>query len=419
MPPKRQRTDSGGVTTAPAPAFPSLAFLACARIVDLHARDVARHNEPARWPLPPCDILRSDDYGQLRDAYMREVNMNPHFGWCTICHHYSFLNTPGARAGPCYRCRHTPEGRAEPPICAFTATVLLRWGYTCDEQGSWAWHNARSKMLTASDAYVALGIKGFKSAPKLAREKAGLEPKQATSYAMAHGNLKEDEARQKYAERTGRKVFQLGLIPLEDHPWLGASPDGLTNDGILVEIKCPVSRVIGRGAVPAMYMPQLQLQLQSIRAEELDFVQYKPAVEDYHYTADEEFVVTRVKRSDEWLAQSLPKMRRFFDSIQCAMAIRDSAGRVLAAVADIANSDGGDQRRKRKRELAVAISEWVDIKSGGNKKEDAMVDALKWTVCKRRRVAPAKKRFTEADDAAFHGTIKEGDDCCNAYAFQD
>ncbi|BBI30211.1 YqaJ viral recombinase [Acanthamoeba castellanii medusavirus] len=414
MPPKRQRTETA---TATAAGFPSLAFLVCARIVDLHARDVARHNEPARWPLPPNETLRSDDYAHLRDAYLREVNMNPNFGWCTICHRYSFMAKTGVHAGPCYRCRLTPEGIAEPPICAFTATVLLRWGYTCDEQGSWAWHNARAKMLTASDAYVALGIKGFKSAPKLAREKAGLEPKQVSTYAMTHGNLKEDEARQKYAERTGRKVFQLGLIPLEAHPWLGASPDGLTNDGILVEIKCPVSRVIGRGVVPAMYMPQLQLQLQSIQAEELDFVQYKPAVEDYHYTAEEEFVITRVKRSDDWLAQSLPKMRRFFDSVQCAMAIRDSAGRVLAAMADVAISDGDGRRRKRK--LAEAISAWANIRGGGGKKDDAMADALKWTVRKRRRAAPAKRRFTDADDAAFYGTVQEGDNCCNAYAFND
>jgi hypothetical protein len=67
------------------------------------------------------------------------------------------------------------------------------------------------------------------------------------------------------------------IFALVASPWLGASPDGLT-----VEIKCPVSRNIGSGAVPEMYMPQAQLQLQSIGAAELDFLHYnRPASDDW------------------------------------------------------------------------------------------------------------------------------------------
>jgi hypothetical protein len=39
-----------------------------------------------------------------------------------------------------------------------------------------------------------------------------------------------------------RKVHELGLIPHEKYPWLGGSPDGLTESNCLVEIKCPMMK---------------------------------------------------------------------------------------------------------------------------------------------------------------------------------
>lgn len=36
----------------------------------------------------------------------------------------------------------------------------------------------------------------------------------------------------------GEVAWEVGLVVHPDLPWLGASPDGVTNTGRLIEIKC-------------------------------------------------------------------------------------------------------------------------------------------------------------------------------------
>jgi hypothetical protein len=88
---------------------------------------------------------------------------------------------------------------------------------------------------------------------------------------------------------------------------LGASPDGVTEDGLLIEIKCPLTRKIEK-KVPSYYLPQVQLQLEITDLEECDFVQYRPG-------PPEEYVVVRVKRDREWFQRHLPAMRIAWDRI--------------------------------------------------------------------------------------------------------
>jgi hypothetical protein len=62
--------------------------------------------------------------------------------------------------------------------------------------------------------------------------------------ATRHGEKYEDEARILYEQRHGEVVHELGLCPHPEHTWLGGSPDGVTESGKLVEIKCPMHRKI-------------------------------------------------------------------------------------------------------------------------------------------------------------------------------
>ena len=63
-----------------------------------------------------------------------------------------------------------------------------------------------------------------------------------------HGARTEAAARAAYEERMQDHIYveECGLFILEEHPWLGASPDGLLmcldsrSQGVL-EIKCPAS----------------------------------------------------------------------------------------------------------------------------------------------------------------------------------
>jgi hypothetical protein len=79
-----------------------------------------------------------------------------------------------------------------------------------------------------------------------------------------------------------------GAAPLL-HPELagfGASPDGITEDGIMLEIKCPYSRVPVAGEVPKAYRAQVQGQLEVCGLEECDFLECRFEM----YFDEEEFL---------------------------------------------------------------------------------------------------------------------------------
>jgi hypothetical protein len=58
--------------------------------------------------------------------------------------------------------------------------------------------------------------------------------------SIEHGKTNEKKAMEQLEKQEGVVVEKCGLFIDKDHFFLGASPDGLCNDGI-VEIKCPYS----------------------------------------------------------------------------------------------------------------------------------------------------------------------------------
>jgi putative phage-type endonuclease len=99
-------------------------------------------------------------------------------------------------------------------------------------------------MLTASDAATAIGVNKYETPHKLLLKKCGLGEKFMGNEATRHGELYEDEARILYEQRYNEVVHEIGLVPHPLHPWLGGSPDGVSESGKLVEIKCPPQRQI-------------------------------------------------------------------------------------------------------------------------------------------------------------------------------
>ena len=182
------------------------------------------------------------------------------------------------------------------------------------EQRSQEWLDLREKMITASDVASAIGENRYESVDSFIKKKV-LRTKWAGNAATAHGTALEPMVRDLYDERTGRKSHEIGLVQHREYPWLGASPDGVTEDGLLIEIKCPLTRKIEK-KVPSYYLPQVQLQLEITDLEECDFIQYRPEVTtDQGVTKPEEYVVLRVKRDREWFAKNLPAMRIAWDRI--------------------------------------------------------------------------------------------------------
>ena len=130
--------------------------------------------------------------------------------------------------------------------------------------------------------------------------------------ATEHGNKYEDEARDIYCEKYGEVVHEIGLYPHPEYNWLGGSPDGVTESGKLVEIKCPLRREI-LPEVPVYYMPQLQLLMEILDLEECDFIQYKPS--ELTWPQSSVFVVVNIKRDREWFKEKLPVMDAFWKRV--------------------------------------------------------------------------------------------------------
>ena len=168
----------------------------------------------------------------------------------------------------------------------------------------------RENMITASDIASALGENHYETPDALVKKKV-LRTQFRGNAATAHGTLLEPLVRDLYDQRTGRKSHEIGLVQHREYPWLGASPDGVTEDGLLIEIKCPLTRKI-EPKVPKHYWPQVQLQLEITDLDECDFVQYRPAKTE---GAEPEFVVVRVARDREWFAKNLPAMKAVWDRI--------------------------------------------------------------------------------------------------------
>jgi putative phage-type endonuclease len=177
------------------------------------------------------------------------------------------------------------------------------------EQRSQEWLDLREGMITASDIASAIGDNHYETPDAFIKKKV-LRTQFQGNAATAHGTLLEPLVRDLYDQRYNRKSHEIGLVRHRDYAWLGASPDGITEDGLLIEIKCPLTRKI-EAKVPKHYWPQVQLQLEITDLDECDFIQYRPASDG----RPEEFVVVRVQRDRSWFEKHLPTMKAAWDRI--------------------------------------------------------------------------------------------------------
>ena len=132
------------------------------------------------------------------------------------------------------------------------------------------WYNIRLNMLTASDTYA--GIREYKS---LIRKKALKNNVHFSSPALYWGVAFEPVACKLYSLLNNKvKVYEFGLIPYDEYENYGASPDGITELGIMLEIKCPITREIKDDSIPAPYYAQMQGQMAVCNLEECDFAEF-------------------------------------------------------------------------------------------------------------------------------------------------
>jgi len=142
------------------------------------------------------------------------------------------------------------------------------------EQKSKEWYEMRENLLTASDWGTILGDNHYAKPESVLLKKCGEEtffPQRALD-AMNWGNKYEDVAVSVYEYRNNLKVLEFGCLKHPNISFLGASPDGITEDGVMLEIKCPTSREI-TGIPPAYYWCQVQGQLEVCELDRCDFLE--------------------------------------------------------------------------------------------------------------------------------------------------
>lgn len=75
-----------------------------------------------------------------------------------------------------------------------------------------------------------------------------------------------------YEIKSNQKMIEFGLIQHDTYSFVGASPDGISERGIMLEIKCPQLRKI-TGKVPEYYWSQVQVQLEVCNLDQCDFAE--------------------------------------------------------------------------------------------------------------------------------------------------
>lgn len=103
-----------------------------------------------------------------------------------------------------------------------------------------------------------------------------------------HGVKYEDVIKNIYEVHYGTSVLEFGIMPHPTIDWIGASPDGITVNGVMVEIKA-LSRKNMTPSPILQYWMQMQLQMEVCDLNECDFVEARIIEYDSkeEYLADE------------------------------------------------------------------------------------------------------------------------------------
>jgi putative phage-type endonuclease len=166
----------------------------------------------------------------------------------------------------------------------------------------------KNRIITATDAPYIMGVSPWGTRAKRMEHKV-CWTEIPVNAAMQRGIDLEPYARQASEARFGKSLPSCRIIAEEG--WFGCSPDGLSDDGTLLEIKCPNIRdheLAVAGFVPGYYYPQLQLQMRSCNVREGWYQSHYPG----HET---ENAWVHVQREEVYCQNMLQKCREFYEEM--------------------------------------------------------------------------------------------------------
>lgn len=189
------------------------------------------------------------------------------------------------------------------------------------EQGTEEWRKQRKGRITGSRVGAALGLSPWKTPDEVIREMVreyhGAPSEFLGSVATDHGNNNENRALLAFMRESGLGVEKCGFFEYGDR--MGASPDGLTSDGGVLELKVPFSLRNGGEFKPLEaqphYFAQIQLELISTGRKHAWFAQYIAPKGDplsYDYV-EEKIKIERVEFEPNWIDENLEKISLFYE----------------------------------------------------------------------------------------------------------
>lgn len=155
------------------------------------------------------------------------------------------------------------------------AQVLILRNLPLVPQRSPAWFDLRRNRLTASDLAQALGKGKFGTKKQLLEKKAFPDGVVFDAFMapLKWGVMFEEMGMRCYQQHVNSaKLYEFGLIANSEIECFGASPDGITETGIMVEMKCPYKRKCTND-VPEQYFLQIQGQLATCHLSYCDYVE--------------------------------------------------------------------------------------------------------------------------------------------------
>ena len=175
------------------------------------------------------------------------------------------------------------------------------------------WYNARRGCVTASmfKDVMAGGETGMSYFYSLLAERlSGISERNYTSTAMQWGNDQEENAKWALMERLDKSIDSCGFITMPGHPMIGASPDGIIDGSMGVEIKCPYTlkehaRTLTNG-VPGQHLAQIQGGMMVTGYDQWVFASYHPL-----YPDNLALSVHIVDRDDGYIAKLKIKVVKF------------------------------------------------------------------------------------------------------------
>lgn len=257
------------------------------------------------------------------------------------------------------------------------------------------WRAQRKLRLTGSRIGAILGQSPWQKPDDVIREMVREYHDQPSEFvtnpAVAHGNNNEQRALLCFMRKTGLQVDECGFFEYGER--LGASPDGLTSDGGVLELKVPYSLRNGGTFKPLAdqphYAAQVQMEMLSTGRTHAWFAQYiapkgDPLSPDY---VEEKMKIERVDFVPNWIDENLEKISRFYELLLSELDNEDHLSPLRVSI-DTAEAGSLiselDEIRLRKKSDESREKEIVSILAEMTGGKNALIHGRNLTLVERR-----------------------------------